>query len=290
MKMKRQFKQWLYTRFPGSQVNVESFFATRPLLRRVLRVGFAPTFTGWGMSTVSHTPWGRTTISSNIETGVNKCYQTLLDLIARKTFNLTQFKGENIPKVLDGLMWRHYLVYWSAYYAASNTKVNVKNLVECGVCDGLTSYFAMNALTDSTCEWNAFLYDGWDAMREDLLLDKEKKNEGMYDYLSVESTKKNLSMFGNHVRFNKGYIPESFVGAENPEEIVWMHIDLNSATPTIAALDFFWDKMATGGVVLLDDYGWPGYEDTRDMVIAWADGKKGQILPLPTGQAMIFKQ
>lgn len=75
-------------------------------------------------------------------------------------------------------------------------------------------------------------------MRGDLLLDSEKGNQGEYAYLNVDVTRANLAMFGERVRFNKGYIPESFAGSENPEAIVWMHIDLNSATPTIAALDF----------------------------------------------------
>lgn len=289
MSTKQKVKQWLYTNYPDSKSKVEAFFANKPLLRRILNVGFSPTFRGWGMASVANLPWCQPAAFSELEAAYSDCNKLLNDLISRKSFNLSQFKGEDISSVLDGLMWRHYIVYWSASFAAKNTKVKSKNLVECGVCDGVTAYFAMTALSNSGFEWQAYLYDAWEGMREDLLLQSEKKNKGEYSYLNVEATKANLSLFGDKVKFNKGYIPESFSTSANPEEIVWMHIDLNSAAPTIAALEYFWNKLAAGGVVLFDDYGWPGYDDTRDMILEWFKGKDGTILPLPTGQAIIFK-
>ncbi len=290
MSAKRKFKHWLYSNYPLSKVKVERFFANKPLLRRVLRVGFSPTFSGWGMTTVSNTPWGNGSGLCAMNKAFTQTAALVSELAVKKRINLTQFRNENIRDVLDKLMWRHYLVYWTASYAAPNTRSDVKNLVECGVCDGLTAFFALSAVSESGGEWHAYLYDAWDAMREDLLLEKEKKNVGEYAYLSVENTRANLSSFSGKVCFNKGYIPELFARAENPSDLVWMHIDLNSATPTVAALDFFWNKMVVGGVILLDDYGWPGYEDTRDMIHQWMHGRNGYLLPLPTGQAIIFKQ
>lgn len=290
MSAKKKFKNWLYRNHPGSKEKVERFFANMPLLRRVLRVGFTPSFRGWGMSTFTHTLWGNATQLGDVEAGFNKVCNQLLDLVRVGTFNLTQFKPEERVEVLETLMWRHYMVYWSASFAAKYARNGTKNFVECGVCDGLTSFFALSAASQSGGEWGAYLYDAWEAMRGDLLLESEKANQGEYAYLNVDVTRANLASFGNHVRFNKGYIPESFAVSENPEVIVWMHIDLNSATPTIAALDYFWPRMASGGVILFDDYAWPGYEDTRNMILAWIKDKDGTLLPLPTGQALIFKR
>ncbi len=44
MSVKTKFKDWLYTNYPGSKQKVENFFADAPLLRKLLRVGFTPTF------------------------------------------------------------------------------------------------------------------------------------------------------------------------------------------------------------------------------------------------------
>ena len=31
---------------------------------------------------------------------------------------------------------------------------------------------------------------------------------------------------------------------------------MNCAAPELAAAEFFWDRLTTGAVVVLDDYGW----------------------------------
>jgi hypothetical protein len=76
--------------------------------------------------------------------------------------------------------------------------------------------------------------------------------------------------------------------ADNPKKVAWLHIDLNSAGPTVAALDFFYPRMAERGVILFDDYGHHGFEDTMAAVNEWASAKSGMLLPLPTGQAVFF--
>ena len=185
-------------------------------------------------------------------------------------------------------MWRHYIVFWSARYAAKATNCSVKNLVECGVCDGLTVYFAMNALK-GMYEFKSFLYDTWKGMKSEYLLESEKWHVGSYSYLTIENTRSNLAAFKGETVFIKGYIPESFEASDNPTEIAWLHIDLNSSLPTTDALQFFFEKMPPGGVILFDDYAWDGYYDTKLAVDEFFSGKPGALLPLPTGQAIYFK-
>ena len=97
-------------------------------------------------------------------------------------------------------------------------------------------------------------------------------------------------MFQNKTVFIKGIIPESLAYRDKPTELIWLHIDLNSSAPTLAVLNEFFDKMLPGGVVLFDDYAWRSYYDTKIAVDAFFANKKGILLPLPTGQAIFFKQ
>jgi hypothetical protein len=128
-------------------------------------------------------------------------------------------------------------------------------------------------------------------MRLDLLTESEGRSAGSYSYLDIENTRKNLDLCGgDRLVFVKGYIPESFARSRNPEQIAWMHIDLNSSIPTIASLDFFWDRLLPGGVVLLDDFAWSGYEDTRMEVEKWCQATSLDIMKFPTGQSLITKQ
>lgn len=247
-----------------------------------------PAFTGWGMSTYAFTPWHE---GGGDE--VAKCFmranQELVDEVMAGNFKLSQFENEGNEKdVLNSLMWRHYVVYWTAWYASKATKSIVKNLVECGVCDGMTASFAMRAVTGKH-EFKSFLYDAWDGMKSEYLLESEKVSAGCYSYLSVENTKNNLGRFSENTIFNKGFIPDSFEKSNNPTDLIWLHIDLNAALPTKFALEYFYNKIHPGGIVLFDDYAWHGQYDTKVVVDEFFSGKSGVLFPLPTGQAIYFK-
>lgn len=189
--------------------------------------------------------------------------------------------------LLRSFMWRHYIVFWSARYAAQFTKSTKKILVECGVCDGLTAYYAMSAMGD--IPFRSFLYDAWTAMKDENLVESEKNMTGDYAYLSLDNTKRNLLDFEQESIFIKGFIPDSFDTAEKPNQVSWLHIDLNSSMATTAVLAEMYDRILSGGVVLLDDYSWREYEDTKIAVDKFFSDKKGILLPLPTGQAIFFK-
>ena len=119
--------------------------------------------------------------------------------------------------------------------------------------------------------------------------EKEKGISGGYSYLDVDITKSNLKEFEDITVFNKGFVPDSLEHSRNPDDVVWMHIDLNSAKPTLAVLEYFYNKILPGGVILFDDYGSSYYEETKKIVDIFFETKKGAIFPLPTSQTVYFK-
>lgn len=250
-----------------------------------------PTFSGWGMTTSADTPWKKRG-GNAVSQSFIQVHKHLVKLVSNGDFILSQFRGSscNHKEILEGFMWRHYIIYWSVTYAIKTTISTQNNLVECGVCDGMSAYFAIGAARDNSSKFKYYLYDAWEGMNRDYLLKTEYRKEGEYSYLQIENTIKNLLPFQDKTIFNKGFIPGSFQASENPDSLVWMHIDLNSALPTVGALDFFFDKLECGGIVLLDDYADPNYEDTKTHVDKWLENKPGLLLPLPTGQSIIFKQ
>ncbi len=239
------------------------------------------TFQGWGLITTDTVPpWKNQDNKENIF--FNKTNENLKDLADSKDFRLTQFDYEdaNYRKILDELSWRHYIVFNSVLLAAKNASQNMINLAECGVCDGLTIYFAAEACKLSNIEKKIYLYDAW----ENLGNDKLRFN---YDYLNIDITKKNLENFNDNLIFNKGLIPDVFQNAENPAQLDWLHIDLNSSEATKSSLDFFFDKLKLGGVILFDDYG--GFEDTRKIIDEFFKNKNGHFTNYPTGQGIFIK-
>ena len=73
------------------------------------------------------------------------------------------------------------------------------------------------------------------------------------------------------------------------DRVAFLHIDMNCASPERAALEFLWDRLSPGAVVLLDDYAYQGHECQRDSIDAAARVRGAEVLSLPTGQGLIVK-
>jgi hypothetical protein len=65
---------------------------------------------------------------------------------------------------------------------------------------------------------------------------------------------------------------------------------MNCTVPEIEAASFFWEKLVPGGMILLDDYAYAGYEDQNRAFRLFAAQKSAEILSLPTGQGLILKR
>ncbi len=73
---------------------------------------------------------------------------------------------------------------------------------------------------------------------------------------SLAEVQQNLAEFPG-IGYRPGWIPASLAGmAERRYRLV--HLDLDLHAPTAGALDYFWPRLARGGYVVCDDYGWAG--------------------------------
>ena len=73
-----------------------------------------------------------------------------------------------------------------------------------------------------------------------------------------------------------------------PERVAFLHIDMNAVAPEIGALEFFFDRMAEGAVIVLDDYGYFGYQPQRDAERSWFAARGWHVLELPTSQGIVI--
>jgi hypothetical protein len=238
-----------------------------------------PEFSGWGMTTNRVPPWKN---DSQIARDFLKANDALIAAVRDGHFHMTQY-ADNTDKLgmLRSLMWRHYFVFWTVRHA---TVSGGESLVECGVSDGLTAYFASHAVNNAK---KIYLYDAWEKMLEEDLLESESRHMGDYAYLTLERTKKNLE--GVNAEYVKGHIPDVFKTHKTPESIAWLHIDLNASKPTTDSLEEMYRHVASGGAILFDDYAGRGFKDTRSAVDKFFSDKGGLFLPMPTGQGVFFK-
>lgn len=242
------------------------------------------TFEGWGLITTDTIPPWKNEINPDVKK-FNKALDQLKDLVREKKFNLTQFDYHDTDynKIIDELSWRHYIVFNSILMASQNSKSKKFNIAEFGVCDGLTIFFALHACNYKNLDHKAYLYDTWKELDE-----KNEKLRFKYSYLDIEKTKNNLSNFKDYVVFNQGLIPDIFEESDNPNDLNWIHIDLNSSMATFETLNFFYNKLFSGGIILFDDYG--GFKETQKIIDKFFLEKEGHFLNLPTGQGIFIKK
>jgi O-methyltransferase len=86
----------------------------------------------------------------------------------------------------------------------------------------------------------------------------------------------------------RGKVPETFVGVDI-EKVAYLSIDMNIAKPEVAAMEFLWDKLVKGAVVIFDDYGWAHCGEQYEALNAFARSRGVQIATLPTGQGLLIK-
>ena len=90
-------------------------------------------------------------------------------------------------------------------------------------------------------------------------------------------------------RLVRGIVSETLVAFPDDRRVAYLSIDMNIVMPEIAAIEFFWDRMTPGGIVLLDDYGWSTHLAQKAAFDDFAARHGVGILSLPTGQGIMIR-
>lgn len=265
MNIIKKYGNFLYGKYPG----------LRPILRIGNNIVFRPKpkFSGWKMTSYHELPWK--------DEYQGKVFRDTLNDFDK--FELTQGFEEGVK---DGsLNWRHWIVSTAIRYALNFTPSKNANVVECGVGDGLSAFILLREISNNM-KYSCHLYDYWGGMKKDEFLKTDKIHVIKYSELDIMRTKRNLLEFKDNTVYHPGSIPESFQTGEHPKKIIYMHIDLNSSKPTLEALNFFYPRLEHNGVILFDDYGWGGYDETKNIIDKFFSVQPGILIKYPTGQAM----
>lgn len=87
----------------------------------------------------------------------------------------------------------------------------------------------------------------------------------------------------------RGAVPATLEAFPLDRRVAYLSIDMNIVMPEIAAIEFFWDRMTPGGIVLLDDYGWATHAAQRAAFDVFARAHDTMILSVPTGQGIMIR-
>ena len=220
-----KFGQEIYSKHP----------ALRPFLTFIKKNFFnKPKFSGWGMTSIHEPPW--------LNDAEGKKFLEIHNYIKNNFVFNKKIQGTT-KDIMDDLLWRHWIVSYAVKHATKFAKTENYNLVECGVEWGYTAFFALKTLTNNDKKMNSFsmhLYDAWQDMREEELLESEYWHVNLYKNLDIESTKKNLIEFKENLIFHQGFIPNSLTKKPNPpEEIFYRIFSIFICIPTIIVKKYY---------------------------------------------------
>lgn len=101
---------------------------------------------------------------------------------------------------------------------------------------------------------------------------------------TIENVQRHLAAFPG-IAYHPGWLPASL--SDQPERTYrFIHLDVDLYDPTAGSLAYFYPRLVSGGVILTDDYGWPGARRAFDEFCA---GNSIAFTTFPTDQAMLRK-
>ncbi len=183
--------------------------------------------------------------------------------------------------------WKVHVACWAARKARNLPG----DFVECGVFEAVMSRAVAQFVGFADLDKTFYLLDTYEGLPAELRNPEEKAIFGMGGKRyrpTYEFVRGRFRDYPN-VRLIKGKLPQTL--AEVPaSSIAYLSLDLNVAGPEIAAAEFFWDKLVSGAVMLIDDYATSTYfrVHTREYD-RFAREREVPILTLPTGQGLIIK-
>jgi len=159
------------------------------------------------------------------------------------------------------------------------------DLVECGTYKGASAYLMCRAHRNS--EKSIHLFDSFEGLSSPDPCDGSYWKAGALR-ISEGALRETLAEFRNYQVY-KGWMPERFIDVSE-KCFCFLHIDVDLYQPTLTSLDFFYERITTGGMILLDDYGFKTCPGTKRAVDQFFNNRPENIIMLSTGQAFIIKQ
>lgn len=160
------------------------------------------------------------------------------------------------------------------------------DFIECGVFRGFSMGVIADYLDFQNIAKRLYLYDtfsgippGYDTENHDSPVLHEK---GLYEFVCGR-----FARFPN-VHVVRGIVPDSFTELV-PEQISFLHLDMNSSKSEIAALEVLFDRLSPGGIVVFDDYGWASYQAQQIAEDLFVQKRGHRILEIPSGQGLLIK-
>ncbi len=189
------------------------------------------------------------------------------------------FEKHTETVIEKSIIWRSYILAW----AATRAMKLPGDFAECGCYRGISARILCDYVNFGDSDKTFYLYD--------LFEHNDAMNHHSMPAHSSELFDEVCTRFSDipNVKITQGAVPGSLDQLEPPGDIAFLHIDMNNADAEVGALERLFDKVVTGAVIILDDYGWAAYRAQKDGEDNFFAQRGLQVLELPTGQGLVLK-
>jgi hypothetical protein len=176
-----------------------------------------------------------------------------------------------------------------------STAAAVRNVegdtADIGVRFGTSSYFILCGIDNAARQHHMF--DSFEGLSEPTPEDNGAEQATVWSkgHLLAEEqvTQKNLRMYEDRCRYYKGWIPARFAEVGD-RRFALVHIDVDLYQPTRDTLEFFYERVSPGGVIVCDDYGSALCPGARKAMDEFMSDKPESLFHVPTGQSLVVKR
>ncbi|MCP5469308.1 MAG: class I SAM-dependent methyltransferase [Chlamydiales bacterium] len=168
------------------------------------------------------------------------------------------------------------------------------DFIECGVYFGACSHLLGLLLDRHKSDKTLWGFDSFEGLSKpndndlDVRTGKQFFHHHALNEPTYESVKELLSVHTCPIELVKGWIPHTFDIIKD-KTFSFVYIDVDLYQPVKDCLEFLYPRLEKGGIMIIDDYGFPMTPGARKAANEFFADKKESLIPFPTGQAMIIK-
>jgi O-methyltransferase len=155
---------------------------------------------------------------------------------------------------------------------------------EIGVYKGGTAKLLANVFEEK--DKTLYLFDTFEGMPE-TDPEKDMHSKGDFDDTSFEYVRDFLKDSKN-IEIHKGFFPDTAEPIKNTT-FCFVHIDVDIYKSVMDCCDFFYPRLAKGGIMIFDDYGFLSCPGAKTAVDEFFQDKPEFSCYLPTGQSFVVK-
>ena len=156
------------------------------------------------------------------------------------------------------------------------------DMAELGVYHGGSAYLLTQVVPQKTLH----LFDTFTGIPE---IDKEHDPKNIKGMFRSSSQKVKQLLENKDIHIYEGIFPSTITDTLRSKKFSFVHSDADIYLATLAACDFFYPRLVSGGIMVFDDYGYIGTPGARDAVDEFFADKIEMPIVFMPDQAVVIK-